>query len=227
MPTVMITGASRGLGLEFARQYAKDAWRVIATCRDPAAAADLKAVEGSLHIHALDVTDHKAIRALALALEGRAVDVLINNAGVYGPREVPFGDMDYGAWADVLGVNTLAPYAVTECFAGHVAASDLKIVVSITSRMGSIASIDKGGAYIYRSSKAALNAVMKGLSHELKSMGITVAVLHPGWVKTDMGGPDASIDAPVSVSGLRRVIAGLKPGDSGKFFNYDGDEIPW
>jgi NAD(P)-dependent dehydrogenase (short-subunit alcohol dehydrogenase family) len=223
----MITGASRGLGLEFARQYANDAWRVIATCRDPAGAADLEAVEGALHIHALDVTDRDGLRALARTLEGQAVDLLINNAGIFGPDDMAFGDMDYGAWADVLGVNALAPYAVTECFAGHVAASDLKTVVSITSRMGSIASIDKGGACIYRSSKAALNAVMKGLSHELKSMGITVAVLHPGWVKTDMGGPDASIDAPVSVSGLRRVIAGLKPGDSGKFFNYDGDEIPW
>jgi NAD(P)-dependent dehydrogenase (short-subunit alcohol dehydrogenase family) len=227
MPTVLITGASRGLGLEFARQYANDAWRVIATCRDPAAAADLKAVEGAVDIHALDVTDHKAIRALARTLEGRAVDLLINNAGIFGPDDFAFGDMDYGAWAEVIGVNTLAPYAVTECFAGHVAASDLKTVVAVTSRMGSIASIDKGSSCIYRSSKAALNAVMKGLSHELKALGITVAVLHPGWVKTDMGGPDASIDAPVSVSGLRQVIAGLKPGDSGKFFNYDGDEIPW
>lgn len=223
----MITGASRGLGLEFARQYANEGWRVIATCRDPAAAADLKAVDGSVDIHALDVTDQKSIRALALALEGQGVDLLINNAGVYGPDDIAFGDMDYGAWADVIGVNTLAPYAVTECFAGHVAASDLKIVVAITSRMGSIASIDKGSSCIYRSSKAALNAVMKGLSHELKSMGITVAVLHPGWVKTDMGGPGADIDAPQSVSGLRQVIAGLNPGDSGKFFNYDGSEIPW
>ena len=227
MPTVLITGASRGLGLELARQYANDGWRVIATCRDPGAAAELKAVDGSLHIHALDVTDREAIRALARTLEGRPVDLLINNAGVYGPREVPFGEMDYDAWAEVIGVNTMAPLAVTECFAGHVAASDLKIVVAITSRLGSIASIDSGRHCIYRSSKAALNAVMKGLSHELKSKDITVAVLHPGWVKTDMGGPEASIDAPLSVSGLRRVIAGLGPGDSGKFFNYDGEEIPW
>ena len=227
MQTVLITGASRGLGLEFARQYAGDGWRVIATCRDPGAAAELKAVDGSVDIHTLDVTDHTAIRALARTLEGRPVDLLINNAGVYGPREVTFGETDYDAWAEVLGVNTMAPLALTECFAGHVAASDLKIVVAITSRMGSIAANDSGGSCIYRSSKAALNAVMKGLSLDLKPRGITVAVLHPGWVRTDMGGPDASIDAPLSVSGLRRVIAGLGPGDSGKFFNYDGEEIPW
>ena len=227
MPTVLITGASRGLGLEFARQYANGGWRVIATCRDPSAAAELKAVDGSLHIHALDVTDHNAIRALARTLEGRPVDLLINNAGVYGPDEVTFGEMDYDGWAEVLCVNTMAPLAVTECFAGHVAASDLRIVVAITSRMGSIGSNRSGGSCIYRSSKAALNAVMKGLSHDLKAMGITVAVLHPGWVRTDMGGPDASIEAPESISGLRLVIAGLGPGDSGKFFNYDGEEIPW
>ena len=227
MPTVLITGASRGLGLELARQYANDGWRVIATCRDPAAAADLKALDGSVDIHALDVTDHDGLRALARTLEDRAVDLLINNAGIFGPDDIAFGEMDYDAWTDVIGINTMAPYAVTECFAGHVAASDLKLVVAITSRMGSIASIEKGASCIYRSSKAALNAVMKGLSHELKSMGITVAVLHPGWVTTDMGGPGADIDAPISVSGLRRVIAGLKPGDSGKFFNYDGNEIPW
>ena len=227
MPTVLITGANRGLGLEFARQYADDGWRVIATCREPDAAAELGALDGSVDIHALDVTDHDAMRALARALEGRPVDLLINNAGVYGPREVPFGEMDYEAWAGVLEVNTMAPLALTECFAGHVAESDLKIVVAITSRMGSIASNDSGGSCIYRSSKAALNAVMKGLSHDLRSMGITVAVLHPGWVKTDMGGSGASIDARISVSGLRRVIAGLGLRDSGKFFNHDGEEIPW
>ena len=227
MPTVLITGASRGLGLEFARQYAGDGWPVIATCRDPDTAAELKSLDGQVDIHALDVTDRVAIGDLARTLESQPVDLLLNNAGVYGPRDLDFGEIDFDGWAHVLRVNTLAPLAVSECFVDHVAASGLKLIVAITSRMGSVALNETGGSYLYRSSKAALNAAMKSLSLDLKPRGITVAVLHPGWVRTDMGGPGASIDAPVSISGLRRVIAGLGPRDSGKFFNHDGEEIPW
>ncbi len=227
MPTVLITGANRGLGLEFARQYAADGWRVIATCREPASARDLAGLDGAVDVHALDVTDHARIQALAKTLKRDAIDVLLNGAGVYGPRPAPLGGVDYAAWSEVLRVNAMAPLKVSESFVDHVARGDLKRIVTITSRMGSIADNDSGGSYIYRSSKAALNAVMKSLSVDLRPRGITVVVIHPGWVKTDMGGPSALIEPGQSISAMRTVIAGLTPEDTGRFFNYDGPEIPW
>jgi NAD(P)-dependent dehydrogenase (short-subunit alcohol dehydrogenase family) len=227
MPTVLITGANRGLGLEFARQYGADGWRVIATCRDPAHATALKGLDGDVHVHALDVTDHARIHALAKTLKREAIDVLLNNAGVYGPRPAPHGNVDYAAWGEVFRVDAMAPLTVSEGFVDHVARSDLKRMVAITSRMGSIADNDSGGSYIYRSSKAALNAVMKNLSVDLRPRGITVVVVHPGWVKTDMGGPSALIEPEESVSAMRKVIAGLTMEDTGRFFNYDGPEISW
>jgi len=227
MPTVLITGANRGLGLEFARQYAADGWHVIATCRDPANARDLKKMDGSIEIHALDVTDHAQVQDLARTLKRKAIDLLLNSAGIYGPRPVPFGDVDYEAWAEVFNVNAMAPLKVCECFVDHVARSDLKLMVAVSSRMGSIGGNDTGASYIYRSSKAALNQVMKTLSIDLAPREITVVVLHPGWVRTDMGGPSAQIDALESVTGMHKVIAGLDRADNGRFFNYDGTEIPW
>ncbi len=227
MPTTMITGANRGLGLEFTRQYAADGWKVIATCRDPRAARDLAAVEGDVHVHALDVTDHDAVDALARTLRREAMDVLINNAGIHGPRPSQLGGIDYDAWAKVFEINAMAPLKVCESFADHVTAGEMKIMATISSRMGSISDNNSGASFIYRSSKAALNAVMKSLSVDLKGRGITVAVLHPGWVKTDMGGPSALIGVTDSVTGMRKVIGGLKVSDSGKFFNFDGTEIPW
>lgn len=227
MPTVLITGANRGLGLEFARQYAADGWRVIATCRNPAGARELADLGGAVDVHALDVTDHGRIQALAKTLKRDAIDVLINGAGIYGPRPAPLGGVNYAAWGEVFRVNAMAPLTVSEGFDDHVARSDLKRIVTITSRMGSIADNDSGGSYIYRSSKAAVNAVMKSLSVDLRPRGITVVVIHPGWVKTDMGGPSALIDPEESVSAMRKVIAGLTMEDSGRFFNYDGPGIPW
>jgi len=227
MPTVLITGANRGIGLEFTRQYAADGWRVIATCRDPARARDLRGLEGTVDVLALDVTDHAQVQGLAKKLKRDPIDVLLNSAGIYGPRPVPFGGVDYGAWAEVFRVNAMAPLKVCECFVDHVAHSDQKLMVAVTSRMGSIGGNDSGGSYIYRSSKAALNQVMKTLSVDLRPRGISVVVLHPGWVRTDMGGPSAAIDTPESVTGMRAVIAGLGPADNGCFYNYDGAEIPW
>ncbi len=227
MPTVMITGANRGLGLEFVRQYAADGWHVIAACRSPARAADLKAVKGDVEIQALDVGDHAQVEAAARALKRKAIDVLINNAGIYGPRTSGLSAVDYDAWAEVLRINAMAPLKVTECFVDQVARSDRRIVAIVTSKMGSMADNTSGGSYIYRSSKAAVNAVGKSLSVDLRGRGIIVVVLHPGWVRTDMGGPSALIDAEPSVAGMRSVIAGLGPADSGHFFNYDGSPIPW
>lgn len=223
MPTVLITGANRGLGLEFTRQYAADGWHVIACCRKPAEASALKKIKGEVTIEALDVANDGDIAKFAKKLKGEAIDLLINNAGIYGPRS----GSDTDAWLEVIRVNTVAPFRMAEAFAPHVARSKQKTIVNITSVMGSIASNESGGSPIYRSSKAALNMVMKGLSQELKSRGVTVAVFHPGWVKTDMGGAGAPVAIPDSIGGLRKAIAKLKPADTGKFFNYDGKPLPW
>lgn len=226
MPTVMITGANRGLGLEFARQYASDGWNVIATCRNPAQADELSALEG-VSVKSLNVNDFDAVAALADEMQGTAIDVLINNAGVYGPRGYSLDELDFGAWQDVMRTNVLAPLRVAQCFAPHVAQSDLKCIATLSSKMGSMTDNGSGGSYIYRSSKAALNAVMVSLARDLASQGVTSILLHPGWVRTDMGGAGGLMDAPQSVSGLRTVIAQARPSRSGHFFNYDGREIPW
>jgi NAD(P)-dependent dehydrogenase (short-subunit alcohol dehydrogenase family) len=143
------------------------------------------------------------------------------------PRGQKLGALDYAAWARVLDVNTLGPMRVTEAFLDHLAASGGKKVVTITSGMGSIADNSSGGSYAYRSSKAAVNMVVKSLSLDLAPRGITCIVMNPGWVRTDMGGPGGKISPEESIAGMRRVIAKLKPGDTGKFFNHDGGEYPW
>ncbi len=227
MPTVMITGASRGLGLEYARQYADDGWRVIATCRDPEIAVELASLEGEVEIHALDISDQGQILSLAKNLQKEAIDLLLNNAGIYGPRPSTLGNIEYDKWESVMRVNVMAPLMVCENFSIHVAKSELKKIAIMSSKMGSMDDNHSGGSYVYRSTKAALNAVMKSLSVDLASIGISVAILHPGWVRTDMGGAGGLIDAPESVSGLRKVIEGLKLENSGSFYNYDGSEINW
>jgi NAD(P)-dependent dehydrogenase (short-subunit alcohol dehydrogenase family) len=226
MPTVLITGSNRGLGLEFVRQYANEGWRVYACCRTPAKASELSALASeTVTIHALDVGDFGAIEALASELSGVALDVLINNAGVFGDGS-PLGSIDYEVFRKTLEINTLAPLRMTECFLPHVEAGSAKKIAHVTSRMGSIADNGSGGRYAYRSSKAALNMVNKSLSQDLGSRAITV-VLHPGWVATDMGGPGAPLQAPESVTGMKKVIAGLSAEDTGRFYNWDGGELPW
>jgi NAD(P)-dependent dehydrogenase (short-subunit alcohol dehydrogenase family) len=231
MPTCLITGASRGIGLEFARQYAAEGWQVIATCRRPDQAPGLTgiadAAEGAIEVHPLDVTDFAKVEALARCLADRPIDLLINNAGIYGPRISPYHGIDYAAWAEVLRVNTLAPLKVSAVFADHVAVSADKRIVAMTSIMGSITDNTGGGAYIYRSSKAALNAAMRSLAVDLKPRGITVLMLHPGWVRTDMGGAGAQIEVFESVAGMREVIDRVGIARSGRFFAYNGRELSW
>jgi NAD(P)-dependent dehydrogenase (short-subunit alcohol dehydrogenase family) len=226
MPTVLITGANRGIGLELARQYVADGWSVIATIRDPKDAGELKKLKGGIRIEKLEVTDQKQVKALAKKLKDVAVDVLLNNAGMLTGYE-PFGKTDTQSWLQTLHVNTVAPLQIAEAFIDHVAASDQKKIVSITSGMGSIGRGPEGGAYAYRSSKAALNMVMATAANDLKSRKIVFAVISPGWVKTDMGGPNAAITPKTSAEGIRKVIAKLKPKSSGHYFNYSGEEIPW
>ena len=226
MPTVMITGANRGLGLEFARQYADDGWSVIATCRKPEDATELNAIDG-VTVYPLNVTNFKAVRALADRLKGAAIDVLINNAGVYGPKSSALNEIDFDAWEQVLRTNALAPLCVAQCFAAHVAASDRKCIATLSSKMGSMTDNTSGGSYIYRSSKAAVNAVMKSLANDLGPQGVISVLLHPGWVRTDMGGPSGLIGVEQSVAGMRHVIDAVDMSASGHFYAYDGAEIPW
>jgi NAD(P)-dependent dehydrogenase (short-subunit alcohol dehydrogenase family) len=204
---------------------------VIATCRDPGSAPQLRqlaaACGGRIEVVALDVTDLASVRAAAQALAGTAIDVLVNNAGIGSPKNQRLGHLDYAAWARVLDVNTLGPMRATEAFLDHLAAGGDKKLVTITSGMGSIADNSSGGSYAYRSSKAAVNMVVKSLSLDLAPRGITCIVMNPGWVRTDMGGPGGSISPAESVTGMRRVIARLTPADTGKFFNYDGGTYPW
>ena len=231
MDTVLITGANRGIGLEFARQYATEGWQVLACCRTPDSAHDLQALATSpgvnVSVYQMDVADHASVDRVAAELVGEEIDVLINNAGVSGNRAAGVGSMDYQSLADTLYTNALGPLKVTEAFTEHVEASYLKIVVMISSRMGSVADTTSGGSLIYRTSKAALNMVMKCLSLELKSQGITLVSVHPGWVRTDMGGEAATLTPPESVTALRALFYQLRLTDTGKFYNYDGLELPW
>lgn len=226
MPTVLITGCNRGLGLGLTQTYAADGWSVIATCRDPGRASDLAAVRGDVEVHGLDVTDSRGIDALAEELSGRPIDLLINSAGVYGGGAESFGRLDPEAWVDTFRVNSVAPVMVTRAFLDHLRRGKGRTVVGITSRMGSIGE-GMSGHYAYRSSKAALNAAFTVMSSDLGRHGITVVVMHPGWVRTSMGGRSAPLSPLDSAATLKRVIGGLTPADSGRFLNYDGREIPW
>jgi NAD(P)-dependent dehydrogenase (short-subunit alcohol dehydrogenase family) len=232
MNTVLLTGANRGIGLEFCRQYAADGWRVLACSRDPKKSDALNELAAQypelIKIHALDVADHAQIEQLAQKLAGESIDLLINNAGIYPDADNKgFGHTDYQEWMRAFRINTMAPLKMAETFAPQIARSKQKTIVTITSKMGSIADNGGGGSYLYRSSKAAVNMVVKSLSIDLKPVGVTAVVFHPGWVKTDMGGPNAMITAEQSVSGIRQVISRLTIADSGKFFGYDGQLIPW
>ena len=229
-PVVLVTGANRGLGLEFARQYAAEGWRVFAACRSPDEAAELRKLEtdsgGRVRVLPMDVVDITSVKAAAGVIGKEPIDLLLNNAGVMGPRE-RLGDLDYAAWARVLDANTLGPMRVVEAFLANVARSSQKKIVTITSGMGSLADNTSGGSYAYRSSKAAVNMVVRSLALDLAPRGITCIVMNPGWVRTDMGGPRGTIAPIESIKAMRSVIAHLRPDDSGKFLNYTGEPYPW
>ena len=227
--SVLITGASRGIGLEFARQYANDGWRVHACCRHPDSATDLQNALSSkdADMHKLDVTSQASINALKAELAGHSIDILINNAGIAGGDRQSFGDIDYDAWEATMRTNTIGPYRMFEAFQNNLLLGTDKKVVNISSRMGSINEYDSGDSFIYRSSKTALNMVVVNLDYEFKSTGLCFLAFHPGWVQTDMGGDAAPIKPPESVNALRQSISKATQADSGKFLNFDGTPIPW
>lgn len=223
MSTVLITGAARGLGLEFVRQYAARGWKVHACARSP---ESLKQVAGDIHAHKLEVTDYGAVKALASELKGEAIDALICNAGVAGREAGDLGSIDPKVWRDTFEVNALAPLMMAEAFVDHVAASGDRKLIAISSRLGSITHND-GARYAYRASKTALNMEWQSLSKDTAAKGLICVVLHPGWVQTDMGGAAATLTIAQSVPSMVKVIDGLKPADNGRFLNYDGAELPW
>jgi NAD(P)-dependent dehydrogenase (short-subunit alcohol dehydrogenase family) len=220
MPTALVTGASRGIGREFVRQYRAEGWQVIATCRDPAKSG----LDGA--VHPLDVADPASVAALAAALRGETIDLLINNAGIAGPRGYDVGAIPFDAWEDVLRTNTLGPLRVAEALLDEVARSQRRLMVFLSSGLGSIGQ-GGGGYYLYGSSKAALNKAVKSLSADLRPRGVGCLLLHPGWVRTDMGGPSASVSVEASVRGMRKVIEGWSMAQSGSFVDYTGAAIPW
>jgi len=220
MPTAFVTGASRGIGREFVRQYRAAGWRVIASCRDP----DSSGLEGE--VLALDVADPESVAAMSDALAGEAIDVLINNAGITGPRDHTVGSIPYDDWEQVLRTNTLGPIMVAEALLEPVARSERRLMVFLTSGLGSIGQ-GGGGHYLYGTSKAALNKAVKSLSVDLRPHGIGCLLFHPGWVQTDMGGPSAFVSVEASVQGMRDIIDRWTPADTGVFFDYTGRTIPW
>ena len=232
MPSILITGSNRGLGLEWARQYAKLGWHVYATCRYPEQADDLQQLSqqyNNLSLHQLDITKPDQVARIAQDLVNTKLDLLVNNAGVYYERwgKDKLGIIDYNAWLETFNVNTLGAIRVTEALRDNLAQGVKRLVVAITSHMGSIEDTKSPNDYAYRSSKAALNMVIKGLAHELADYGIGVLLFHPGWVRTRMGGSDAPLSPEESVTGMRTLVDKFQLQESGNFYRYDGVSIPW
>ncbi|HEY1632634.1 MAG TPA: SDR family oxidoreductase [Rhizomicrobium sp.] len=226
MTTILVTGANRGIGLEFVRQYAAEGADIIACCREPGKAAELKAVKGKLRAKALDVGDGASVAALAADLKGEAIDILINNAGVGGPRGAEPNTLDVDKWLGVFRTNSVAPVLVAFGLRDNLLKGQGKKLVTITSILGSTAE-NSGGLQPYRASKAAVNNLMHGLSKDWAADGILVGIFHPGWVQTDMGGQSAPVKPADSVKGLRARIAELDKARSGTYRDFQNKELPW
>ncbi len=228
--SVLITGTTRGIGLELARQFLDAGSDVFATARNPESDAlqSLKAAHGDqLQLLALDVTDSVQIAEVAATLAGQPLNLLINNAGLFRSRSDDAESLSHETWLQEFHVNAIAPFMVTRALRENLAAADDALVAMISSKMGSMSDNTSGGAYSYRSSKAALNAVTVCLSSDLADDGTRVVALHPGWVRTDMGGSNAPVDAPTSANGLKKVMLGIDTTQNGGFFDYTGESIPW
>lgn len=222
--TVLITGANRGLGLELTRQYSAAGWHVIGTARNPESAAELAA--SGAHVVQLDVTDQASVDRMADDLADRPIDVLINNAGIQ-PLMWKLAEIDIEKYEDALSVNTVGPVRTTLALLPNLRSGEARKIINITTDVSSIAENTDGGFYGYRESKAALNMFTKSLASELGPEGFVCIVLHPGWVRTDLGGPNAPLGVQESVSGMRKVIGALRPSDNGSFLTYAGKQIAW
>lgn len=221
MATIVITGGNRGIGFQLVRLYAAAGDQVVVGVRSPKAASDLPG-----EVLPLDVSDDASVAAFAKSLNGRPIDILINNAGIIGPDRQSALDADFGGFLETLNINTIGPLRVTQALLPNLRKAKNAKVAIISSQMGSLSSA-RSDHVAYRASKAAVNKVVQCLATDLASEGITVATLHPGWVRTDMGGPGADIAPEESASGLKAVIDGLSPASSGSFLNYDGKTLAW
>lgn len=232
MERVLITGANRGIGLEFARQYAARGAAIFAGCRRPEQATDLQQLSahhpGQLVILPLVITDQASIGRSVAAVSDQVngLDILINNAGQYPRGERP-GTLEACVILDAFAVNSVAPLMVAQAYLDLLKAGSCPRIVNITSQMGSLARKQSGGNYSYCASKAALNMLTRALAFDVRAMGIIAMMMHPGWVKTDMGGSGASLTPQEAVQGMIRVIDGLTPQDTGRFLQWNGAELPW
>ncbi|MGE3318456.1 MAG: SDR family oxidoreductase [Candidatus Berkiella sp.] len=229
MDTILITGANRGLGLEFVRQYAEEGAKIFACCRHPKEAQELQALQNehaNIQIYTLDVADPDSIQALANEIK-EPIDILLNNAGML-EKEEDLENISMDAFNQTFLVNSVAPLKMAQAFAQNVANSQRKLIANISSSMGSISDNTSGGYYSYRSSKAALNMLMKSAGIDLAPQGIRVLLLHPGWVKTRMGGSEATTEPADSIRGMRKVIRNYQPAPGEvMFFRYNGEVVPW
>ena len=228
---ILITGASRGIGLEMVRYGIESNWRVFACCRHPQQADSLLSLaqlaNSQVSVHVVDMNELATIQALAYELRGESIDVLVNNAGIYGSDNNRFGRVDVQSWLETFQINSIAPLKMAEALIEQLKSGQARTIACISSKMGSMADNGSGNSYIYRSSKAALNAVVKSMSIDLKPYAIKCVALHPGWVKTDMGGEGAEITTRESVDAMFRTILSLTADDSGRFIDIDGRDIPW
>jgi NAD(P)-dependent dehydrogenase (short-subunit alcohol dehydrogenase family) len=222
--TVLITGANRGIGLELARQFKAGGYDVIGTARNPKTADNLQSLD--VRVEQLDVADTASVKALAARLKGTAIDILINNAGIAGHGASTFAEHDFDAIDRTFQVNSLGPMRVTQALLENLRQGREKKILNMSSMMGSI-EMNQGGAYGYRASKAALNSFNKTMSVELGNEGFICVVLHPGWVRTGIGGNSAPLSTEESVTGLIRVIEDLDANSNGRFIDYTGKELPW
>lgn len=228
--SILITGTNRGIGLEFVKHYLKNNKKVIATYRNKNSSKDLlelKNTTNNLSLVELDVSIPSSINEFTSKIMDQPIDIFINNAGVFGPRNNELENFNVKEWLDVFNINTIAPLLLTHKILKNLRLGKNKKLVFISSKVGSIEENTGGGMYVYRSSKTALNQVIKSLSIDFKDENFIAAALHPGWVQTDMGGPNALIDTKTSVKGMIKVIDSLVLMNSGRFYNYDGSSIPW
>jgi NAD(P)-dependent dehydrogenase (short-subunit alcohol dehydrogenase family) len=227
---VFITGANRGIGLELTRQYLAAGEKVFASARDPSIESLSRLTErypDNLKIVMLDVTDESNIQNVAGSLEGTSIDLLINNAGLFHSKHEDFSSLNPDIWIEEFRVNSIAPFLVTRALKSNLANANSSVVGMISSKMGSMGDNQSGGSYSYRSSKAALNAVSVSLANDLSDLDISVVALHPGWVQTDMGGPNGLIDVETSATGLKAILDKAGKAESGKFYDYSGKQLPW
>ena len=230
MKNVLITGANRGLGLGFVKSFLTKNVNVICTTRNIPGSTELleckKKYPKNLEILELDLLGENSENSFSDLLSDKPIDIFINNAGV-GNSNQRFGVVSSKPWVEVLKVNLIAPLTVTQSIIENIKKGSDKKIYFLSSQLGSIEDNTSGGMYIYRSSKTALDQVVKSLSVDLKPMGITVISLHPGWVKTDMGGPNAPVSIDESIKGMMKVIDATDIRNTGTFLNFDGQGLPW